>query len=212
MVLLLASCSGGSDDGSDGVASLTDADSGVDETAEAELTDEEAALAWASCMRGEGVDVPDPEISADGGISFQGAAQAAGVQPGSEEFQEAMEVCGELLDGVILGPGGGGGNLDALEDALFVLTECLRDEGLDVGDVDLGAATPGGPGGGGGGGGGQGFDPQQQATPGAALADILGVDAEDPAFQSAFEICQPIFTAALGDAGLGGPGGGPNGQ
>ncbi len=214
-MLLLASCSSGDDGGSEGVASLTDTNGTADETVDAELTAEDAALAWASCMRDAGIDVPDPEITADGGISFQGVAQAAGVELGGEEFQEALEVCGELLEGVILGPGGGGGNLDALEDALFVLTECLRDEGLDVGDVDLGAIGPGGDGGPGGGGpgGGQAFDPQQQATPGAALANLLGVDAEDPAFQSAFETCQPAFTEALTDAGLdGGPGGGPDGQ
>ncbi len=62
---------------------------------EAEELDPEvldAMLAYAQCMREEGIDMPDP---AGGGLVVE--ADGAGFDPESEEFQRADDKCGHLL-------------------------------------------------------------------------------------------------------------------
>lgn len=58
-----------------------------------ELTEQtpepDALLAWAKCMRKNGVDVPDPK---------NGEPDLTGVDRGSPEFQKAMETCGDKLE------------------------------------------------------------------------------------------------------------------
>ncbi|MGZ8562511.1 MAG: hypothetical protein ACXWWU_02710 [Candidatus Limnocylindria bacterium] len=58
---------------------------------------QEALLAFAECMRENGVDMPDPE--AGGGFLQPGS----GVDPQSAEFQEAAEACRGSLDGAFGG-------------------------------------------------------------------------------------------------------------
>jgi hypothetical protein len=54
---------------------------------------QEAMLAFAECMRENGVDIPDPQ--AGGGFLQPGS----GVDPQTPEFQEAMEACRDNLGG-----------------------------------------------------------------------------------------------------------------
>jgi len=70
---------------------------------------QEDALEFTKCMREHGIDMPDPQFSADGGglsVSIGGPDGSAPIDDGplidfnSEEFQDASEACG--------GPGGGG--------------------------------------------------------------------------------------------------------
>ena len=76
---------------------------------------QEAALKYARCMRGQGVDMPDPKLSGNGGLTFQAgpgpnsksngsAANGLGVSPESPRFQAADKVCNHLL-GDREGPG-----------------------------------------------------------------------------------------------------------
>ena len=53
----------------------------------------EAALKFAKCMRGEGIDMPDPK--ADGGMLFE--AGEGGIDPESPKFQKAQKKCQPLL-------------------------------------------------------------------------------------------------------------------
>ena len=62
--------------------------------------------------------------------------------------------------------------------------ECLRDEGLDVGDVDLAAGGLAGAG--------------ANADRSEFIAGLYGVDADDPAVTAALEACDSIL------AGIGG--------
>jgi len=77
---------------------------------EAEMQDR--MLAFAECMREQGIDMPDPEVSADGGrirVEARDGSGATGAAPGSgpgdDEFDAAQEACQEEL-GFEGGPGG----------------------------------------------------------------------------------------------------------
>ena len=66
-VLLVAACGGGG--GDDGVASLSGDGSGDGDATSTTLSEEEreeAMLDWAACMRGQGIDMPDPTVDGNG--------------------------------------------------------------------------------------------------------------------------------------------------
>jgi ABC-type glycerol-3-phosphate transport system substrate-binding protein len=69
---------------------------------------QEAALSYARCMRGQGVDMPDPKLAGNGGLSFQAGpgpgpksngsgGKGLGVSPDSPKFQAADKACNHLL-------------------------------------------------------------------------------------------------------------------
>lgn len=206
VALLLVACSGDDESASGGVASLDDVSTEglepeTDDATATELAADEAALEFSQCMRDEGLDLPDIGVDADGNPDLRSAFVESGIEPGSDEFTAAMETCGELLDGAGFG-GGRAGLADdpAVEDAFVAFSECLRDEGLDVGDLQLGAPADG-----------QGAQRGQGAAQGgfadrnSRLAARLDLDIEDPAVADAISICSPVLDDVL--AGLG-PGGG----
>jgi hypothetical protein len=71
---------------------------------------QETALKYARCMRGQGVDMPDPKLSGNGGLTFQvgpgsgpksnsnsSGRTGLGVSPDSPKFQAADKACNHLL-------------------------------------------------------------------------------------------------------------------
>ncbi|KZX21465.1 hypothetical protein [Rathayibacter tanaceti] len=86
---------------------------------------------YASCMRGEGVDMPDP--ASDGGTAAIGVDEA-----GSEVFQTASETCMARL-GEPPAPDGETSVADEFEGQLTT-AECLRANGVDVDDPVKGEA------------------------------------------------------------------------
>ena len=221
-LLALTACGGGNDSSSQ-VASLGStpgAGSTADSTSPADS--QEAMLAYAACMRENGLDMADPTFDADGNMTGGGIGRDSGLDPRSEEFQTAQEACGSLIEGVEFG-GGPGGNLDrdAIQTAMTDFTACLRDEGLEVDDITMGDPGQGGPGAAPGGdlpaGDGTvppgGFDggpngaPPDGAAPGgpggegfdptAMMIRQLGLDDTDPAVTAALETCQPIIDSAF---------------
>ncbi|MEE8498530.1 MAG: hypothetical protein V3S62_08340 [Acidimicrobiia bacterium] len=179
---LVATACGGSES-IVGVASLDDsttttvpADAGV---SGGDVDVEEAALAFTECLREEGLDVEDPEFDGDGGLNFNfGQVFRGGPDEGpNDEFQAALEVCGELLEGIrqqFERP-----DLTEIEDDFLAFAECMRDNGIDMADPDLS-------------GGGR---------PGGGL--LFQLDVSDPAVEAALEICQ----SELAFGRPGGPGG-----
>ncbi len=172
-----------------GVASLDDsttatvpAEAGA---GEGDVDIEEAALAFTECLREEGLDVEDPEFDGEGGLNFsfgqefrRGVAEdGAGAGP-SEEFQAALEVCGELLEG--LGQRFERPDVTEIEDNLLAFAECMRDNGVDMADPDLSGGA-GGP----------------------RDAIFFDFDVSDPAVEAALETCQ----SELAFGRPGGPGG-----
>jgi hypothetical protein len=73
---------------------------------------QDTMLEFAQCMRDNGVDFPDPDVSGGGGrIQIGGAG---GIDPSSDEFQAAQDACQDILGD--LGPrfqGGPGGGSDS---------------------------------------------------------------------------------------------------
>lgn len=138
-----------------------------------EQTDEEKAIAFADCMRGEGIDMPDPTVDAQGAVSFEGADGQ--VDPTSAAFDTAFDTCGDLLDGASFLPGAGLSETEQ-QDNLLAFAQCLRDQGYDVIDPDLSDIQGQGPG---------------------AFATLFGenFDPTDPANQAVVQLCQATFGA-----------------
>jgi hypothetical protein len=177
VALALAACS--SSGASGGVASL-------DETATTTTTDpqqgqtstEDALLAYAQCMRDQGIDMPDPTFDGEGGFGLR-------VQPGAEgtfdrqHMDAARQACQQYLEGIqqnFQRP-----DLSQIQDNLIAFSQCMRDQGIsDFPDPDLSDFGPGS-GGGPTTGGDGGFGP------------FAGVDFSDPAVQAAAQACQGEF-------------------
>ncbi|MGA6165402.1 hypothetical protein [Amycolatopsis magusensis] len=134
--LSLAAC-GGEDPGGDGVASLDGTNTGNSQ-APAEADDEfthDEQLAFARCMRDNGVDMPDP---VDGRMTME----AAGPDE-APKMEKAHNACRHLL------PNGGEMKPPTAEelDQMRKTAQCFRDHGIDVPDpdpVNPGMAIPGG--------------------------------------------------------------------
>lgn len=183
IAMVATACGGsvGDDEVSGGLATLTD-DSSADTTTstQAELTVEEQVLAFADCMRENGVpDFEDPIVNADGSVEFVGVGPGAGddAEPDPALF-DAFEVCAELIEEVTFGAGGSRFDLNEIQDTLVEFAACLRENGLDVDDPDLSGLF----------GGAVGDDaPANPTGPGALFGDR--VDFDDPDNEVIFEKC-----------------------
>jgi len=199
MGLLLVGVCGSGDSRAEGVASLDDSviaagdDDGqlVDdgEAEPAEVTQEEALLAFAQCMRENGVEMEDPTVDADGNLQF---GRLGGQEPAQlsdedrEAFGTAREACTAELEGAALGFR----NVDQteLQDNLLAFAECMRAHGYEeMEDPDFTA-----------------FGPGADGEGGRPFGDI---DPADPDFQAAQDTCSDIL-AGFGPGGGRGLGGG----
>ena len=174
--IVIAAC-GGSGGSSSKVATLNNASAGATTTT-VKVNTQEALLAYAACMRDNGVNMADPTFDANGnptGGGFGGGGANSNIDRRSTAFQTAQKACASHLQGVTFG-GRRGGNFDrqAVQDGLNKFTACLRDNGLTVDDITFGrprGATGTGNGGGGGGGGGGFGGPPGTDQAGAPPAD-----------------------------------------
>ena len=135
-VLFAVAC--GSDSGE--VASLEGTD-GIVEVKESTVVDVETAwMAFAECLRDNGLEVEDPVVDADGLVRkpelVEGAAPA-----NKKKVGEAYEVCGEHIEGVTIETEKE--NLTEYADRLLELAVCLREQGVEVDDPDTSAEKPG---------------------------------------------------------------------
>ena len=86
----------------------------IGDRAEIDPEMQDKMLEFAQCMRDNGVDFPDPDVSGGGGrIQIGGPG---GIDPSSKDFQAAQEACqsilGEFGPQFNGGPGGGPGGGD----------------------------------------------------------------------------------------------------
>lgn len=162
---------GGGDDGGGGAATAAD--------------DESQLLAFAACMRENGVDMADPTVDADGNLQLGRPGNLDPADRGSiEDTQAAREACAEYLDGVDLGFQER--DQTELQDQILEFTTCMRENGYeDMPDIDFGRG----------------------GAPGAAGGGLADVDQDDPDYQAAFEVCGDVL-AGFGPGGAGGPGAG----
>ena len=149
VLLGTAACgsSGDDDAGDDDVASLDDDSSpATDATTEGTAAPEdfeEAMLAFTECMRDHGIDMPDPQISGDGGVAI-----AIEGEMDDEVFQDAQTACEPLMENargdLELDPE----QLAEMQAEMLEFTECMREHGVDMADPvfsDDGRVTQQGP-------------------------------------------------------------------
>lgn len=182
LVLMLVGCSG-DDDSDEAVPSAGGDNASGDEGAEPAGDSEQELLDWVECMRDQGVDIPDPEVDADGNLGFPEGIQITGDGSGASP-EEAQAECGDIPEGAARGGGGERMDQSELEDTVLEYAQCMRDNGVDMPDpeIDGGRVTMGGPG--------------------------SGLDQNDPAFQEAQEACQDIMSGLGGGPGAGSSGAG----
>jgi hypothetical protein len=209
ILLVLSACGGGGGD-DDGVASLSDGGTDGEETTDTTLSDEEAEealLDWVACMRGEGIDMPDPQFDEDGGVGITINRDSAGDDEGDggggpidrDAMEDATEACGE--------PPRMGGEFteedrEEMEEQALAFAECMRDEGIsDFPDPDFSDSGPGA--------GPVTRERQVDGDDGGSGAMIAGpfgeVDLSDPATEAAFEACQDQLGGMVPAGRLGGP-------
>jgi hypothetical protein len=135
LAAVLAACSGA--DTGPAVATLEDPGASASPVASTAPTDpQEAFLAFAQCMRDNGIDMPDPEIVDDVGGGNVGMAFKVGGDAGSvdkEEFRAADGACKHYLANVISDTTTGGISPED-EDKLLAFTHCMREHGIDMPD------------------------------------------------------------------------------
>ena len=95
----------------------------------------DGALKFARCMRGEGIDFPDPKKEGNGLVKVGGGP---GQTPDSPRNRAAAEKCGKHLEQ------GGGAAPDAaqqakFQDAFVKYARCMRAAGVDIPDPKPGA-------------------------------------------------------------------------
>jgi hypothetical protein len=215
----LTACGGTSTDASEGPTDVATLESGdglgdgqsSEATGDATLTADEAALEFSSCLRDQGLDVPDIGVNANGNVEVRDAFE--NIDRSGESFRDALQSCNEILDDAGFGGGGagpGGGIRDNVEvqDAFVALTDCVREQGFEEAtEITLG--QPGGEQVGGGqepGDGGQRGQGESQG-PGAGdrtsrLATQMGLDPDDLDVVAALEVCSPILDEAFSAAGV----------
>ncbi|MBK5266518.1 MAG: hypothetical protein JJE47_03720 [Acidimicrobiia bacterium] len=198
----VAGACGGSASGS-GVATLEDTTatttiSGNGSTLDSQVDTETQMLAFAQCMRDEGVDMEDPTVDADGNLGFggfRGPAQNGGTDGPPDGFRTALDACRPMLEGLELGFGQR--DQTEFQDTLLEFAQCMRDSGYPMDDPDLSTFGPAN---------------GNEGGPGQRGGPFGDVDFEDPVFQEAQAVCGDILGGFGPGGGLpGGPGAGQDG-
>jgi hypothetical protein len=155
---------------------------------------DEALLAYAQCMRDNGIDMDDPDTSGGRPGFFRGGAgdgDGGELDFLSEDFQAAQEACGDTLAAARpeVDPEA---EQERLEEQLQ-LAQCIRDSGYpEYPDPAIGT------------------DGRLERTRGQGFADI-GIDPRSPEFQEVMGTCRDqlgMDESGFGPGGLGrGPGG-----
>ena len=141
---------------------------------------QEGALAFAKCMRENGVDVPDPQTGENGLIRIapNAGGPGDGMSPDSPAFRKADAACRKHLTA-------GGEPPDAetqakLRDAFVRYARCMRERGVDV--------------------------PDPTAEGGLVLGrGAGGIDPQSPSFRTADEACRDLLPGGGPDAAVEGP-------
>jgi hypothetical protein len=186
LLTALAACSA-SPASTDGVATLESAaPAGASAEPSASLAPEDAMLAFAECMRDQGIDMPDPETAS--GPGGGGGAIAFGAAGGDQEkFQVAMEECDEFLEQAR----GVRGEIDPEQlDRMLEFAGCMREHGIDMPDPNA-----------------DGGMIIRRSDDGRVTNSASGIDPSSPEFQEAQEACQPILGGDFGPRTQTGPGG-----
>ena len=128
-----AACS--TDDSAE-VASLVD-DSAT--STEGSAADTNPLLAFAACMRENGLDdFEDPIVERDGTVEFPNKAESKS----EDDFKVAFDVCGSLLESTVLGASKTDAGTFEAVDSLVEFAQCMRAAGFDMPDPDASGQFP----------------------------------------------------------------------
>ena len=194
VVALVSACSGAAN--GPGVATLDDPSAsgspGASPAASA-LTPQDAALAYARCMRENGVDMPDPQVTTGSGGEVK-IDQQGGAPVSKEKMNAADMVCRHFM--AEAAPNGQGPAMSAEDqDKVLAFAKCMREHGIDMPDPDFT---------------GGGFAIRVN---GGSESGGTGPK-EDPAFKTAEAACSSLLPGKMGTGGTdsnGGPGTDSNG-
>jgi hypothetical protein len=89
---------------------------------------EEAVLAYAQCMRAEGIDFPDPE---------PGQFASLYHQTGDAAFQAAATECEPKLSGLVGHNSSNAGHAAEVQDRALEVAKCVREQGFEFPDPKL---------------------------------------------------------------------------
>lgn len=130
---------------------------------------EDAILAYAQCLRDNGIDMDDPQTGTSGGRGFFGAGAGRGFDIQDEEFLAAQATCAPILEAAST-ERDPEAEAERLEEML-VLAQCMRANGVeDYPDPVMG------------------LDGRLARTGGPAFIE-LGLDPRSETFQLAREAC-----------------------
>lgn len=131
----------GCDDQNNGVSEFMDTVSEATETDNFEnrsLSDEQRVTLFATCMRGNGLPVGDPELNSDNSIKWdiikRNIERLSLGSANSSIVKASLDECYHHLDGVILTRPLDKEEEVAQQDRLLEYTGCLRENGIDVDD------------------------------------------------------------------------------
>ncbi|MGL5859315.1 MAG: hypothetical protein ACRC35_13095 [Angustibacter sp.] len=170
-VLALTGCGGDDSDAGNQVASVAGGgQTSSSATAQSNADKEKEAVAYVECLRKQGIDLPDPTVDPDGTLQLQPPRGGIGSIDQST-FAKAQESCGPIPEGLT---GGFDPSDSQFQDNAVKFADCMRKEGVDVGDPDFSGGAAGNP---------------QQIFP--------GLDLQDPQQQEAASKCRSAFGDAL---------------
>jgi hypothetical protein len=186
-----AACGGSGPGDGNGVASIqtaADKNSGSGSASGAkndkpETNPEDAMLAFARCMRENGVDMPDPDTSGGAGVVTFRAGPASGgqrIDADSDTFGKAHDTCKHLMGDA------GPMNLtpeqqQEMQDQALAFSRCMREHGVNMPDPSFG---------------GEGQVMMK-------IGPDDGLDPNDPEFQEAQQACGSAFGPGGAKAGVG---------
>jgi hypothetical protein len=138
LALAVAACDGGGDDKPSGVASLggsatpTTSGSNAGGGGKDPSNDLRQLLAWARCMRQHGINLPDPQLSGDGGITQQ-VPRGDGKGPNDPKFKAAEQACKQYQ------PDGGqpGRPSPQEQQEALAFARCMRQHGINMPDPQI---------------------------------------------------------------------------
>ena len=199
--LTLAACGGGSSNS--GVASLKGDNASSTKPAGSTASTQsmqDAFLAFAKCMRGHGVSMPDPTFDANGRPQFQRPSGTTGAGGGPRRddptFQAAETACRAKLQGAFSQFRPTPAQQAQTRKNLLKYAACMRSKGVNFPDPTFGAD------------GRPQFGGGPAGTTGAGR-DQFDALRNDPNFQSASQVCRQQIGGSTGGRGFfGGPGGG----
>jgi hypothetical protein len=156
----VAACGGG--DQNDGVASLSGANKATTTTSAplSKQDAQQAALAFARCMRQQGIDMPDPQMSGNR-ITQEFKAGPGSKGPDDPKFKAAQQACNKYL------PNGGQPPKPnpQQQQQMLALARCMRQHGINMPDPDPNGGA-------------------------IVIGPKTGVNPDDPKFKAAQQACQ----------------------